>query len=410
MSHSGGGHSAGARPSVVPCFSTRTLQHPSFLPLYMAAGFAHHHTGSTNQTGESLNYHICVKASSSCATSLSSFPSVQHIIPAEVFYTDPTMGRGRRIPNMLSDLGLNTPPPVMSACLAPPNRPDPFRSGPHPIRNLGCPAWTTTPTYSPVQPSRAVVQLTQEEDQAVTNLLKLHHQEPRQSGETLTAAQGDGDAGPPGDLNPCIFRSHSKPTFPTSAEEVHKGVCGDFTHPNKAGSGDHLQQGRCWSHVELEAADTLLSGFRIWDQCHGKSAEMLPDPPPDQHNKDLPVSTNNQQEPGAEPSLKASLSDIDISHIRLTCVGENGGQVHREEAPSGHFPEATLATLSCSRNESVQVEHVSPPHVLVGDLDDVDYGEPALLSVRQAAPLIPTWEREKEMWERRGEERRGEVR
>lgn len=54
-----------------------------------------------------------------------------------------------------------------------------------------------------------MVQLTQEEDQAVTNLLKLHHQEvPLRSKETLTGALAD-----------------------------------------------------CWSDLELEVADVLLSGF-----------------------------------------------------------------------------------------------------------------------------------------------------
>lgn len=122
-----------------------------------------------------------------------------------------------------------------------------------------------------------------------------------------------------------------------------------------ADRGDHTQQGRCWSHVELEAADTLLTGFRIWDQCHGKSAEMLPDPPPDQHGKDLPVGTKNQQEQEAEPSLKASLSDTDTSHIGLTGPGEDGGQVHMDEGPSGDFPEVTERVLSDLEGDAVHV-------------------------------------------------------
>lgn len=65
----------------------------------------------------------------------------------------------------------------MSACVAPPNHPDPFRSGPHLTRDLGCPTWRIQSARPPAQPRRAVIQLTQEEDQAVTNLLKLHHQE-----------------------------------------------------------------------------------------------------------------------------------------------------------------------------------------------------------------------------------------
>lgn len=65
----------------------------------------------------------------------------------------------------------------MSACEAPPNQPDPFSSGPHPTRDLGSPSWTTESHQPQAQLRRAILQLTAEEDQAVTNLLKLHHQE-----------------------------------------------------------------------------------------------------------------------------------------------------------------------------------------------------------------------------------------
>lgn len=73
----------------------------------------------------------------------------------------------------------------MSAGLAPPIRPDPFMVGPHPIRDLGC--WRRDPLYQPIAPRpkprkrghrRAVIQLTLEEDQAITSLLKLHYQDP----------------------------------------------------------------------------------------------------------------------------------------------------------------------------------------------------------------------------------------
>ncbi|AWO97592.1 putative histone deacetylase complex subunit SAP25 [Scophthalmus maximus] len=85
---------------------------------------------------------------------------------------------------------LNTPPPVMSACLAPPSRPDPFRSGSHPTRDLGSTDWRLNHIRSSAQPSRAILQLTWEEDQAITNLLKLHQS--GESDETLAAAPGGG--------------------------------------------------------------------------------------------------------------------------------------------------------------------------------------------------------------------------
>ncbi|XP_039997398.1 uncharacterized protein LOC120797636 isoform X2 [Xiphias gladius] len=340
------GHLAGPRRPVVPPFSTRTLHHPSFLPLYMAAGFAHPH-GDCNDR------------------------AVLPITPAEFFYTDPAMSCGRRIPNIVFDcLRLNTPLPVMSACLAPPTRPDPFKSGPHPTRDLGSPKWRMNPVHSPVRPSRAVLQLTQEEDQAITNLLKLHHQEPGQSDETLTAAPMDFSsvAEPPVDLNPCPFLTHPKPMDFTSAEEVYKPPCSDVQYPRMAGLGSQLQRGRGWSDMEFEAVDTLLSRFsvmeedRIWGKCHQKSAVTLPDAPPYQHYKDLPVGTENRQESAALPALKATHSpQSDIGYIRLTCVSENGepgwGEFRSVEdrSVSGDFSEVRERMLSDSEGDAVHV-------------------------------------------------------
>ncbi|KAL6118566.1 uncharacterized protein ACO6RY_03348 [Pungitius sinensis] len=199
------GHSS-RRPTVPP-LSTRTLRHPSFVPVYVAAAFAHHRTDRRN-------------------------PTLPVITPAELFYTDPTMSRGRRVPIVHAELKvldcfrLNTPPPVMSAFPAPPSRPDPFRSGAHPTRDLG----SLSLRVNTAGPRRVVVvQLTQEEDQAVTNLLKLHHQEeeePLRSGEALAGAFGP--------------------------------LCSEVP---RAGEAGWLQRGEFWSVLELEAADTLVSGF-----------------------------------------------------------------------------------------------------------------------------------------------------
>lgn len=41
-----------------------------------------------------------------------------------------------------------------------------------------------------------------------------------------------------------------------------------------------------------------------------------------------------------------------------------------------------------SLHDSVALSEVSPPHVLVGDLYDVSYREPALLTVGQADAFI----------------------
>lgn len=122
-------------------------------------------------------------------------------------------------------LQLNTPQPIMSACLAPPNRPDPFRSGPHPTRDLGSPTWRTQTIHPQVQPRQVVLQLTQEEDQAVTNLLKLHYQMDHDSNVS----------------HPCA----------KDGEEGYKPARGA------------LIEGTVWSDAELEVADTLSSQLKI---------------------------------------------------------------------------------------------------------------------------------------------------
>ena len=49
-------------------------------------------------------------------------------------------------------------------------------------------------------------------------------------------------------------------------------------------------------------------------------------------------------------------------------------------------------------HHSVALAEVSPPHMLVGDLDDVSDGEPALLTVRQADAFIQACERGEKGW------------
>uniref|UniRef100_UPI0037E7FA49 uncharacterized protein n=1 Tax=Semicossyphus pulcher TaxID=241346 RepID=UPI0037E7FA49 len=207
------GNSQRSRQPTLPPLSSRTLHHPSFVPLYMVSGFERRRT---DQTVHPV------------------------IIPAEFFYTDPTMSCGSRITNIVSDLTvfecfqLNTPPPLMSTCPAPPPRPDPFRCGPHPTLDLGSLTLKTNNLRPPAQPGRLVLQLTQEEDQAVTNLLKLHHQELEHSDETVL-------------VHP--ERSEAAPAFKPLVQRPREGG----------------NQGR-WSDTELEAADTLLCGFSLREE------------------------------------------------------------------------------------------------------------------------------------------------
>ncbi|XP_037832452.1 uncharacterized protein LOC112449778 [Kryptolebias marmoratus] len=182
--------------------------------------------------------------------------TVNPIRPAELFYSDPTMSCGTRIWNNLTGIRvfscsqLNAPPPVMSACVAPPNHPDPFRSGPHPIRDLGRPTWRVQSGHPEAQPHRAVVQLTPEEDQAITNLLKLHHQEAPASG-----AAGHPDHSGPAESSPGCLP-------PSSSEEDHRAACVDARYPAK------LKLRRRW----FEAA--LLSGSAQQDDDSVKRPHM----------------------------------------------------------------------------------------------------------------------------------------
>ncbi|XP_035503401.2 uncharacterized protein LOC118318137 isoform X2 [Scophthalmus maximus] len=329
---------AGPGQAVVPPFSTRTVRHPSLMPLCVAAGFA--------------------RQQRACDV-----PALQPITPEEIFYTDPTMSCGRRIPNISSDFEvfeffrLNTPPPVMSACLAPPSRPDPFRSGSHPTRDLGSTDWRLNHIRSSAQPSRAILQLTWEEDQAITNLLKLHQS--GESDETLAAA--------PVNVNACFYQSHPSPTVSTIAEELYKPFFSGGQRPRTAILGNQSQQGKCWSVEELEAADTLLSCSivrgedRIWARFHQESAVTLPYRRPHWDNKELAMS--NETQPGTETLTALRSTDSTPSgtgHIRFTRASQNGAAGRggfssvEDQSVSGEFSEASGQVLSDMEGDAVR--------------------------------------------------------
>ncbi|MED6259939.1 hypothetical protein ATANTOWER_017964 [Ataeniobius toweri] len=229
MNHEG--HILKAAQAVLPPISNRTLQHPSFLPLYMPTRFDHHFHGDCHP----------------------SYP----MTPAELFYTDPALPCGRRIYSSLSgkmvfDVSqLNAPPPIMSACVATPNRPDLFRAGPYPINNLGSPSWKIQ-SIPPV-----VIQLTQQEDQAITNLLKLHHQEALQSKERIIPGHTD---------FPGAVMSNPRHFNTASLDGATKVICNDA-----------LEEGGKWSEAEYDAANTLLSSFNQMDDHLIGETATLPD-------------------------------------------------------------------------------------------------------------------------------------
>ncbi|KAG5852070.1 uncharacterized protein LOC118224065 isoform X2 [Anguilla anguilla] len=152
-------------PVVLPTYSSRTLHHPSFLSLYMAVGPTQWNLQVPGYRGIAL-------------------PAM---IPSDFFYTDPTLPPGSRVSNGVTQLEafeccqLNTPPPVMSIIADSPSRLDPFRARPYPTRDLGSQMWTwnslSTFTSRTAQGQiLEIIQISAEEDEAITSLLKLHYQ------------------------------------------------------------------------------------------------------------------------------------------------------------------------------------------------------------------------------------------
>ncbi|XP_053717181.1 uncharacterized protein LOC128756569 [Synchiropus splendidus] len=214
-------------------FSTRTLLHPSFMALCSPAGL--HDTR----------------------------PCVAPMIPEEVFYTDPIMTQGTRILNTISkwkDSGgfrLNTPTPVMSHCPAPPITPDPFRSGHHPVRELGCPTWVQHSRHVPQ--NQLIIQLTQEEDLVITSLLALRYQ----YDETPASPQ-------------------TEPPNPSESHVTSPNLHGEAASAETAGLVNDFEQDRHGS--QPEEAQSLLSGFnhtedlRIQSLWTGSSDREGPEP------------------------------------------------------------------------------------------------------------------------------------
>ncbi|KAJ8281974.1 hypothetical protein COCON_G00044930 [Conger conger] len=128
---------------------------------------------------------ICESSNSRLAGSC--FYHVSAMIPSGFLYIDRTLPPGSREPNGVTQLEvfwhyqLNTPPPVMSTITD--SRPglDLFRARPHPTRELGSQMWTWD-SMSSFRPTTAqgqileVIQMSAEEDEAITSLLKLHYQ------------------------------------------------------------------------------------------------------------------------------------------------------------------------------------------------------------------------------------------
>ncbi|XP_072904977.1 uncharacterized protein [Hemitrygon akajei] len=134
---------------VVAPFATRTLSHPSFQSFYTAVSYRQRQrpitetSSSTFKNKDSVD--SCSSADSKAKYEATGFHSQAIDMPAlhqcEFFYTDPMLPSGYRVYNhlslptrqMLQGLQLNSPPPIMSTCVAPTNiqRTVPSPASPH---------------------------------------------------------------------------------------------------------------------------------------------------------------------------------------------------------------------------------------------------------------------------------------
>lgn len=164
---------------------------------------------------------------------------------------------------------LNTPPPIMATCIAPPILADPFRSALHHSRDLGSSTVIVNPLVAPsAQLCQVVVQLTQDEDQAITNLLKLHHQEAPSPNDTMD----------------------TQLKCPLSSLPEHPSTDAGSAVPQSS-------EAMCWSVQEIEAAN-ILSRFGQMAKEQNQSAWKGPptDPPSAQSYSGYAGGTSSVQQ------------------------------------------------------------------------------------------------------------------
>ena len=159
-----------------------------------------------------------------------------------------------------------------------------------------------------MHPEWLILQLTEEEDQAVTNLLKLHHQEVPQT-DDISAAHMDLD----NDLEDS-----------QSAETANKQISAGDQYLRE------LQHQRGLSEMELEATKTLFSGFnqeedlmRTLNRCQSPALPLLCQ------------SAGTQDECETLSTLVTCACTKDGSHSTyFSCVRENG-EIWSEENRAG---------------------------------------------------------------------------
>ncbi|XP_072113326.1 uncharacterized protein [Mobula birostris] len=190
---------------VVAPFAMRTLSHPSFQSFYTAVSYRQRQSpiteigSSTFKNKDSVD--SCSSADSKAKYEATGFHSQAIDMPAlhqcEFFYTDPMLPSGYRVYNhlslptrqMLQGLQLNSPPPIMSTCVAPTN------------------IQRTVPSLAPPHLNRCEGQnrpISKAEHDAISTLLELKHCAPLDCAEAETPScslKGEGILQPEAKVN-----------------------------------------------------------------------------------------------------------------------------------------------------------------------------------------------------------------
>ncbi|KPP59278.1 hypothetical protein Z043_122812, partial [Scleropages formosus] len=165
---------------------------------------------------------------------------VPAMIPSDFFYVDPTQVPGQRVSNSVSQLEvfeccqLNTPRPIMSTSVAPSLHFDTFRREPHLIRDLGSRVTSLEPpcdpalSVSPLAMRRRmeIIQLSMEEDQAITSLLKLHYSTQDSTPADLMAMEDGAQHSGSDAISP---EHGAKGNLPSTDEIVDSPTCRELT-------------------------------------------------------------------------------------------------------------------------------------------------------------------------------------
>ncbi|XP_036404341.1 uncharacterized protein LOC118791167 [Megalops cyprinoides] len=297
-------------------------------------------------------------------------PTPSHVTPQSVPPATSSVVKKPMVPPTLEPVKyvfescqLNTPRPIMSVRPAMPPEPDPFRTRPCPTRDLGSELWTWDHLYDPLarrpeniqRQTVEIIQVSPEEDQAITNLLKLHY---HASGDAL----GRGTAADHGPL--------SQPgQIPAQPSEPVQNLAGGVLPLASVLESESTER----PEVELETANILLT---LEDM--GTTPEEVEPLSPTHTEVELPSPAHTEVEP---PSL---------AHAEA----EPPSPVHTEAEPPSPAhtvmePASPAHTEAEPPNPAhTEVEPLSPAHTKVAPLSPAQ-GDPGAQNAENQGHHLP---------------------